>query len=110
LSPPAIALLHRPCLGTTCPELASASGVDGDQAGARRERLCCRARRNVALAWLGRDDNTIDDWQGLREEAQRAHGTRTTHTADYLLGIPLLGDYPDEGLSLFGRPCEAFQR
>src|SRR5262245_28570209 len=23
----------------------------------------------VALAWLGRDDNTVDDWQSLREEA-----------------------------------------
>jgi hypothetical protein len=63
----------------------------------------------VALAWLGRDDNTIDDWEGLREEAQRAHGTRTTHTADYLLGMPLLGDYLEEGLSLFGRSCDEFE-
>jgi len=28
----------------------------------------------VALAWLGRDDNTIEDWPALREEAARAHG------------------------------------
>jgi hypothetical protein len=63
----------------------------------------------VALAWLGRDDNTLDDWEGLREEAQRAHGTRTTHTADYLLGMPLLGDYLEEGLSLFGQSCEEFE-
>jgi Protein of unknown function (DUF3775) len=59
----------------------------------------------VALAWLGRDDNTVEDWVGLREEAARAHGTRTTHTADYLLGMPLLGDYLDEGLSLLGHSC-----
>jgi hypothetical protein len=59
----------------------------------------------VALAWLGRDDNTIQDWPSLREEAARAHSTRTTHTADYLLGMPLLGDYLDEGLSQFGHSC-----
>src|SRR6516225_2957359 len=44
----------------------------------------------VALAWLGRDDNTIEDWPELRAEAARAHRTRTTHTADSLLGTPLL--------------------
>jgi hypothetical protein len=63
----------------------------------------------VALAWLGRDDNTIEDWEGLREEAARAHGTRTTHTADYLLGMPLLGDYLEEGLSLFGQSCGEYE-
>jgi hypothetical protein len=63
----------------------------------------------VTLAWLGRDDNTIDDWQALREEAARAHSTRTTHTANYLLGMPLVGDYLEEGLSLFGRSCEDFE-
>jgi hypothetical protein len=62
----------------------------------------------VALAWLGRDDNTIEDWPALREEAQRAHSTRTTHTADYLTGMPLLGDYLDEGLSQFGLSCDEF--
>ncbi|KAB2911279.1 MAG: DUF3775 domain-containing protein [Hyphomicrobiaceae bacterium] len=63
----------------------------------------------VALAWLGRDDNTIDDWQALREEAARVHSTRTTHTADYLLGMPLLADHLEEGLSLFGQSCEDFE-
>jgi hypothetical protein len=63
----------------------------------------------VALAWLGRDDNTIGDWPALREEAARAHSTRTTHTADYLLGTPLVSDYLEEGLSIFGRSCEEFE-
>jgi uncharacterized protein DUF3775 len=63
----------------------------------------------VALAWLGRDDNTIEDWEDLREEAARAHSTRTTHTADYLLGMPLLGDYLEEGLSLFGQSCGEYE-
>ncbi|MBO0764445.1 MAG: DUF3775 domain-containing protein [Hyphomicrobiaceae bacterium] len=59
----------------------------------------------VALAWLGRDDNTVEDWEALREEAQRAHSSRTTHTADYLLGMPLLSDYLEEGLVQFGQSC-----
>ncbi len=57
----------------------------------------------VALAWLGRDDNTIDDWLGLRDEAARVHGTRPT--SGYLLGDPLISDYLEEGLSLFGASC-----
>jgi hypothetical protein len=63
----------------------------------------------VALAWLGRDDNTIEDWQALREEAARAHSNLTTHTANYLLGTPLVSDYLEEGLSLFGLSCEDFE-
>jgi len=63
----------------------------------------------VALAWLGRDDNTIEDWPALREEAARAHSTRTTQTANYLLGMPLVSDYLEEALSLFGQSCEDFE-
>jgi hypothetical protein len=63
----------------------------------------------VALAWLGRDDNTIEDWPELRAEAARAHRTRTTHTADYLLGTPLLSDQLEEALSLLGLSCEDFE-
>jgi hypothetical protein len=60
----------------------------------------------VALAWLGRDDNTIEDWPALREEAGRAHANRAGQTANYLLGMPLLADYLEEGLSLFGNPAK----
>ena len=63
----------------------------------------------VALAWLGRDDNTIEDWPALREEAAREHSTRTTQTANYLLGMPLVSDYLEEALSLFGQSCEDFE-
>jgi hypothetical protein len=63
----------------------------------------------VALAWLGRDDNTIEDWPALREEAARAHAGRPGQTASYLLGMPLLADYLEEGFSLFGRSCEDFE-
>ena len=53
----------------------------------------------VALAWLGRGDYTADDWTSVREDAARAHNRRT---AGYLLGIPQLGDFLEEGLALLG--------
>jgi hypothetical protein len=60
----------------------------------------------VALVWLGRGDGTIDDWDDLRAEAARAHNSRT---AAYLLGIPLLADHLEEGLSLFDQSCDDFE-
>src|SRR5215471_9485554 len=60
----------------------------------------------VALTWLGRDDYTADDWPAVRAEAERAHNE---HTAGYLLGIPLLGDFLEEGLSMLGFSCEEFE-
>jgi hypothetical protein len=53
----------------------------------------------VTLAWLGRGDGGVEDWDDLRAEAARAHNRRT---ASYLLGIPLLSDYLEEGLSQLG--------
>jgi Protein of unknown function (DUF3775) len=53
----------------------------------------------VALVWLGRGDGGVEDWDDLRAEAARAHNRRT---ASYLLGIPLLSDYLEEGLSQLG--------
>jgi hypothetical protein len=60
----------------------------------------------VALAWLGRGDGTLEDWDELRAEAARAHNRRT---ASYLLGMPLLSDHLEEALSQFGRSCEEFE-
>jgi hypothetical protein len=60
----------------------------------------------VALTWLGRDDYTASDWPAVRDEAWRAHNDRT---AAYLLGIPLLGDFLEEGLSMLGHSCEEFE-
>ncbi len=63
----------------------------------------------VALAWLGRDDNQLSDWPSLREEAARAGSDHRGHTAGYLLGEPLLSDFLEEALSLFGQSCEAYE-
>jgi hypothetical protein len=60
----------------------------------------------VALAWMGRDDYSADDWPAVREEAARAHNERT---ASYLLGMPLLGDFLEEGLSMLGYSCQEFE-
>jgi hypothetical protein len=57
----------------------------------------------VTLAWLGRGDGGLDDWNDLRAEAARAHNNRT---ASYLLGMPLLADYLEEGMAQFGMSCE----
>jgi hypothetical protein len=57
----------------------------------------------VTLAWLGRGDGSIEEWDDLRQQAADAHNERT---AAYLLGIPLLPDYLEDGLAAFGRSCE----
>jgi hypothetical protein len=59
----------------------------------------------VALMWVGRGDYDASEWDDAREEAIRArdeHG----HTADYLVGAPMLGDLLEEGLSQFGLSCK----
>lgn len=60
----------------------------------------------VALAWLGRDDVTVEDWPDLKARAETA---RERPTAAYLLGMPLLSDYLENGLSAFGHTCEDYE-
>ena len=56
----------------------------------------------VALAWVGRGDYTADQWpEAVAEARQRDTGP----TSRYLMGIPILGDYLDEGLAAFGLSC-----
>jgi hypothetical protein len=50
----------------------------------------------VTLAWLGRGDGSPEDWDELRAEAARSHNKRT---ASYLLGMPPLPDYLQDGLA-----------
>jgi hypothetical protein len=53
----------------------------------------------VALAWLGRGTYDLTEWRTALETARSEHKKRT---AEYLLGLPLLGDYLEDGLSMFG--------
>ena len=52
----------------------------------------------VSLMWVGRGDYSLDEWQEALEFAEEAW---TDHTADYLIGTPLLADYLEEGLEQF---------
>ena len=61
----------------------------------------------VALTWLGRGDGGVEEWADLHAEAAHAHNDRT---AEYLLGIPILGDYLEEALSQFGHSTEEFEK
>ena len=53
----------------------------------------------VALAWLGRGTYDLSEWRTALDTARSEHRRRT---AEYLLGLPLLGDYLEDGLSMFG--------
>ncbi len=60
----------------------------------------------VALAWMGREDYSVADWPDVRKEAARAHNK---NTASYLLGMPMLGDFIEEGFTTLGHSCEQFE-
>lgn len=60
----------------------------------------------VALAWLGRGDYTAADWPDVREEAAAAHNDKT---ALYLIGMPMLGDFLEEGLAMLGYSCKEYE-
>lgn len=53
----------------------------------------------VALAWVGRGTYDLSEWRTALDTARSEHRKRT---AEYLLGLPLLGDYLEDGLSQFG--------
>jgi hypothetical protein len=52
----------------------------------------------VSLMWVGRGDYALDEWD---DAIKFAEDTWTDHTADYLIGTPLLADYLAEGLDQF---------
>lgn len=60
----------------------------------------------VALTWVGRGDFTAREWPGAVAEAR---ARRETNTAHYLLGIPLLAAYLEEGLNEFDLSCDDFE-
>jgi hypothetical protein len=59
----------------------------------------------VALAWVGRGTFDKSEWDEALDTAANEHNART---AEYLLGLPLLGDYLEEGLEAFGESCSEF--
>ena len=61
----------------------------------------------VALAWVGRGTYTAE---GFKEAVETAKAEHTNPTQDYLLGIPLLADYLEEGLEKLGYSVEAAEQ
>jgi len=60
----------------------------------------------VALCWTGRGDFSPEEWKiAVAEARSRREGS----TAEYLIGIPLVSDYLEEGLSRFDLSCEGFE-
>ena len=57
----------------------------------------------VALAWIGRGSYGPDE---LDEALETARAERVNPTEDYLLGIPMLADYLEEGLDRLGYSVE----
>jgi Xaa-Pro aminopeptidase len=53
----------------------------------------------VALAWIGRGTFEAEE---LAEAVETARSEQTNSTASYLLGLPLLSDYLEEGLEKLG--------
>ncbi len=53
----------------------------------------------IALMWIGRGDYDASEWSEALAEA-RQRGNR--RTAKYLLGMPMLGDWLEEGLEAVG--------
>ncbi len=53
----------------------------------------------VALTWLGRGTFSKEEWN---EALETARMEAVHKTEDYLLGIPLLADFLEEGLEQFG--------
>lgn len=53
----------------------------------------------VALAWIGRGTFEAEE---LEEAVETARSEKVNSTASYLLGLPLLSDYLEEGLEKLG--------
>ncbi len=54
----------------------------------------------IAIAWIGRGDFDASEWEAAVAEArQRGAGRRASK---YLLGMPMLGDWLEEGLEAIG--------
>src|SRR4051812_6822239 len=61
----------------------------------------------VALCWTGRGDFTAEEWPTALKQAEEMRNARA---AEYLTGMPTLGDFLEEGLAAFDLSCESFEK
>ena len=59
----------------------------------------------IALVYIGRGDMEPEEWGDAVRLAAERQASSAISTADWLLGIPNLGDLLDEGLNALGRSC-----
>lgn len=57
----------------------------------------------LALVWVGQGDYDAEDWEDALADARDNPDERRVES---FLGIPLLGDFLEEGLAEFGLSCE----
>ncbi|HVM78631.1 MAG TPA: DUF3775 domain-containing protein [Stellaceae bacterium] len=61
----------------------------------------------IAMIWVGRGDFRPEEWKEAKALARERH---RRHSADYLMGIPTLADFIEEGFSQLGHSCEEFEK
>jgi hypothetical protein len=59
----------------------------------------------IGLVYIGRGDLEPEEWVEAVRLAREREDASSVPTADWLLGIPNLGDLLDEGLAALGRSC-----
>ena len=59
----------------------------------------------IALVYIGRGDMEPEEWVEAVRLAREREDRGSLSTADWLLGIPNLGDLLDEGINAMGRSC-----
>jgi hypothetical protein len=59
----------------------------------------------IALVYIGRGDMEPEEWGAAVRLAREREAASALGTADWLIGIPNLGDLLDEGLAAMGRSC-----
>ena len=59
----------------------------------------------IALVYIGRGDFEPEEWIEAVRLAREREDRASISTADWLLGIPNLGDLLDEGINAIGRSC-----
>ena len=95
-----------PDTGSNPVDDGAADVLEDKQDDATREELSSAIRslnqderaQLVALAWLGRGTYDLEEWSEAVSTAKSEHHRRT---AEYLIGLPLLGDYLEDGLAMF---------
>lgn len=58
----------------------------------------------LALIWVGRGDYSLLEWKAARENARRLDPDQVL---DYILGLPMVSDFLEEGLRRFGHELKA---